>query len=66
MLIKRTEREARRGTLAAALAGQSGGTLDRRGFLRRSGLIAGGPHLRTELLSLLEPHLHPATPQPGE
>ena len=31
-----------------------------------SGLIAGGPHLRTELLSLLEPHLHPATPQPGE
>src|ERR1700740_3747809 len=31
-----------------------------------SGLIAGGPHLRTELLALLEPHLHPATPQPGE
>jgi formate dehydrogenase major subunit len=42
VLIKRTEREARRGTLAAALAGQSGGALDRRGFLRRSGLLAGG------------------------
>jgi formate dehydrogenase major subunit len=42
VLIKRTEREARRGTLAAALAGQSGGALDRRGFLRRSGLVAGG------------------------
>ena len=42
MLIKRTEREARRGTLAAALASQSGGALDRRSFLRRSGLVAGG------------------------
>ena len=42
MLIKRTEREARRGTLAAALAAQSGGALDRRSFLRRSGLAAGG------------------------
>jgi formate dehydrogenase major subunit len=42
VLIKRTEREARRGTLAAALANQSGGTLDRRSFLRRSGLAAGG------------------------
>jgi formate dehydrogenase major subunit len=42
VLIKRTEREARRGTLAAAFAGQSGGALDRRGFLRRSGLVAGG------------------------
>ncbi len=41
MLIKRTEREARRGTLAAAFAGQSGGGLDRRAFLRRSGLAAG-------------------------
>lgn len=28
-----------------------------------SGLIACGPHLRGELLSLLEPHLHPATSQ---
>jgi formate dehydrogenase major subunit len=42
VLIKRTEREARRGTLAAALASQSGGALDRRSFLRRSGLAAGG------------------------
>jgi formate dehydrogenase major subunit len=42
VLIKRTEREARRGTLVAALAGQSNGALDRRGFLRRSGLLAGG------------------------
>src|SRR5712691_4982459 len=42
MLIKRTERHARRGTLAAALLGQSDGALDRRGFLRRSGLVAGG------------------------
>jgi len=42
VLIKRTERDARRGTLAAALARQSGGALDRRSFLRRSGLAAGG------------------------
>ncbi len=42
MLIKRTEREARRGNLAAAFAGQTNGGLDRRTFLRRSGLAAGG------------------------
>src|SRR5262245_32616490 len=42
MLIKRTDRQARRGTLAAALATQSGGSLDRRTFLRRSGLAVGG------------------------
>ncbi len=41
MLIKRTEREARRGMLAASLASQSGGGFDRRTFLRRSGLAAG-------------------------
>jgi formate dehydrogenase major subunit len=41
VLIKRTEREARRGNLAAAFAGQSNG-VDRRTFLRRSGLAAGG------------------------
>jgi myo-inositol-1(or 4)-monophosphatase len=29
-----------------------------------SGLIAGGPHLRAELFSLLEPHLRPATARP--
>jgi formate dehydrogenase major subunit len=41
VLIKRTEREARRGNLAAAFAGQSNG-VDRRTFLHRSGLAAGG------------------------
>jgi formate dehydrogenase major subunit len=41
MLIRRAERQVRRATLAAALQGQSDG-LDRRTFLRRSGLIAGG------------------------
>jgi formate dehydrogenase major subunit len=40
VLIKRTEREKRRGTLAATLANHVGG-LDRRTFLRRSGLAAG-------------------------
>jgi formate dehydrogenase major subunit len=42
VLIKRTERQARHGKLAAALADQSNGRLDRRTFLRRSGLVAGG------------------------
>jgi formate dehydrogenase major subunit len=42
VLIRRTERQARRGMLAAALANQAGGTLDRRSFLRRSGLAVGG------------------------
>jgi formate dehydrogenase major subunit len=41
VLIKRTERQARRGTLAA-LAGQNERGLDRRTFLRRSGLAATG------------------------
>jgi formate dehydrogenase major subunit len=41
VLIKRTEREARRGNLAAAFGSHSGGGLDRRTFLRRSGLAAG-------------------------
>ncbi|MGH6789108.1 MAG: formate dehydrogenase subunit alpha [Pseudolabrys sp.] len=41
MLIKRTERQARRGTLAA-LASQSNDRVDRRTFLQRSGLVAGG------------------------
>ncbi len=41
MLIKRTERQARRGSLAA-LASQNDNGLDRRTFLRRSGLAAGG------------------------
>ncbi len=42
MLIKRTERQARRTALSGALAMQAGGALDRRTFLRRSGLAAGG------------------------
>jgi formate dehydrogenase major subunit len=42
VLIKKTERQARRGRLAAAFADQSGAALDRRSFLRRSGLVAGG------------------------
>ncbi len=42
MLIRRTQREARRGQLVAALAGRSQTGLDRRAFLRRSGLVAGG------------------------
>ena len=41
MLIKRKERQARRGSLAA-LASQDNNGLDRRTFLRRSGLAAGG------------------------
>jgi formate dehydrogenase major subunit len=42
VLIRRTEREKRRGSLAASLGNQSVGGLDRRAFLRRSGLVAGG------------------------
>jgi formate dehydrogenase major subunit len=42
VLIKRTERQARRGMLAAALAHHASGSLDRRTFLRRSGLTAAG------------------------
>jgi formate dehydrogenase major subunit len=42
VLIKRTERQARHGKLAAAFAEQTNGRLDRRTFLRRSGLAAGG------------------------
>lgn len=41
MLIRKTDRQARRGNLAGALATQSRG-LDRRTFLRRSGIAAGG------------------------
>ena len=42
MLIKRTERQTRRSSLAATVGSQSGVGLDRRSFLRRSGLVAGG------------------------
>ena len=41
MLIKKTERQARRSRLAAAFADQSGAGVDRRTFLRRSGIAAG-------------------------
>src|SRR3954471_10632784 len=42
MLIKRSERQARRGTVASVLARRSSdNNLDRRSFLRRSGLAAG-------------------------
>ena len=42
MLIKRTERQTRRSNLAATVGSQSSAGLDRRSFLRRSGLAAGG------------------------
>jgi formate dehydrogenase major subunit len=42
MLIKRKTNDVRRGSLQAAFAGLSSGMLDRRAFLRRSGLVAGG------------------------
>ncbi|BAT60402.1 formate dehydrogenase H [Variibacter gotjawalensis] len=42
MLIKRSERQARRGGLSASLAGGQYTGLDRRTFLARSGLVAGG------------------------
>jgi formate dehydrogenase major subunit len=41
MLIKRTDREARRNARAQALPAQSDPGVDRRAFLRRSGLVAG-------------------------
>jgi formate dehydrogenase major subunit len=42
VLIKRSERQIRRGALANALPAQASGAVDRRSFLRRSGLAAGG------------------------
>ena len=41
MLIRKSERTARQGRLTAALSGGSTGGVDRRAFLRRSGLAAG-------------------------
>jgi len=41
MLIKRTEGQQRRGAGTPAVACEPQGGLDRRSFLRRSGLIAG-------------------------
>src|SRR5262245_18457240 len=42
VLTKKSDRQERRGSLAAGLAHQSSGAVDRRAFLRRSGLAAGG------------------------
>ena len=42
MLIRRTQRETGRSTLATVLPVRATGNLDRRDFLRRSGLAAGG------------------------
>ena len=45
MLIKRTQQRPesdRRGSVAAALSGETERGLDRRAFLRRSGLVGGG------------------------
>ncbi len=42
MLTKKSDRQARRGRLAAALGNGAGGAIDRRSFLRSSGLAAGG------------------------
>jgi formate dehydrogenase major subunit len=42
MLVKRKEASARRTSLAAALGLQPSGVMDRRSFLRQSGLAAGG------------------------
>jgi hypothetical protein len=40
MLIRRAERQVHRGVLVVPLQSQSGSGLDRRAFLRRSGLVA--------------------------
>jgi formate dehydrogenase major subunit len=41
MLIKRSERHRNRGSLAGGRSTESSGDLDRRGFLKRSGVAAG-------------------------
>ena len=47
MLIKKSERTSNRSRLTQALAGSIGGAIDRRTFLRNSGLAAGGAALAT-------------------
>jgi formate dehydrogenase major subunit len=42
MLIKRTERQLRRRSIADALHAKTESSVDRRAFMRRSGLLAGG------------------------
>src|SRR5882757_1835617 len=42
MLIKRSERQVPRGEGTPAIVSQPAGGLDRRSFLRHSGLVAGG------------------------
>jgi formate dehydrogenase major subunit len=42
VLIRRTERQARRSRLAATVGNQAASGLDRRSFLRKSGLVASG------------------------
>jgi len=42
VLIKRTERQTRRSNIAATIGSKSGRGFDRRSFLRKSGLVAGG------------------------
>lgn len=49
MLTKRTNGVARGPRLSSALAGTTGGAIDRRTFLRRSGLAAGGLAAATSL-----------------
>jgi hypothetical protein len=59
VLIKRAQREARRGTSVAALPIQAKDSLDRRSFLRRSGLAAGGLAALGTLSSTLSATLKP-------
>jgi cytochrome b subunit of formate dehydrogenase len=42
VLIKRTERQTRRGNFAATVGNQAARSFDRRAFLRNSALVAGG------------------------
>src|SRR5262249_35057623 len=66
-LIRRSEREARRGKLAAGLSPQSERGFDRRAFLRQSGVAAGGlAVLGTLPLGALRKAEAGPQPQPGK